>query len=126
MNNGLGDLRVNALAVTGGGDILAGTEAGIFISSDDGVSWRRFRKEKIQITTVLIVDEDIFLGSKEGIFWTRTDGSALYPQNDGLRAHDFTDIKQTVVNPYDYLFLFTGLNIYRSAVSTKELSPAGL
>lgn len=126
MNAGLGDLRVNALAVTGNGDILAGTDTGIFISSNSGVSWRRFSKEKIQITAVLVVDEDIFFGTSKGILWTRTDGSALSPQNDGIQGPDASTIISLAVDPDDYLALFTVRNLYKSSQSTKELSPSGL
>jgi photosystem II stability/assembly factor-like uncharacterized protein len=126
MNDGLGDLHVNALAVTGGGDVLAGTDAGVFISSNGGASWRRFSKERIQITAVLVVGEDIFFGTEEGVLWTRTDGSALSHQNDGIPSSDLGAIISIAADPDKYLYLFTASGTFKSEQSTKELSPAGL
>jgi photosystem II stability/assembly factor-like uncharacterized protein len=126
MNVGLGDLRVNALAVTGSGDVLAGTDKGVFISSDDGVSWRGFSTAQIPVASVLVVGEDIFFVTGTGILWTRTGGSALSPQNEGLQGPDLSTIISIAADPDDYLFLFTPRNVYRSSQSTKELTPAGL
>jgi photosystem II stability/assembly factor-like uncharacterized protein len=124
MNEGLGDLNVNTLTVTGGGDVLAGTDAGVFISSNGGVSWRRFSRERIEITAALVVGEDIFFGSEEGVLWTRTDGSALIRQNDGIPSSKLSGIISIAANPDGYLCLLTFSDIYRSLQSTKELSPA--
>lgn len=126
MNAGLGDLRVNALAVARGGDILAGTDGGIFVSSNGGASWRRFAKEQIRITAALVVDEDIFFGGKTGIFWTRTDGAALSMQNDGITIAGEGAGISMAADPRDRLFLFFDRKVYRSSQSTKELSPSGL
>jgi photosystem II stability/assembly factor-like uncharacterized protein len=126
MNGGLGDLRVNALAVTRSGDILAGTETGIFISSNDGVSWRRYWKETTEITNALVVDEDIFFGFREGVLWTRTDGSTLSVQNDGLSPIDVSTVRSIAADPHDYLFLLTARSVFKSSQSTKELTPSGL
>lgn len=126
MNDGLGDLRVNALAVTRGGDILAGTDTGIFVSSNGGVFWRRFSKDQIKVTTVLVVDEDIFFGSEAGILWTRTDGAALCPQNDGLPSSVTGFIRSIAVDLDHHLLILAANRLFRSSQSTKELVPAGL
>ncbi|MGD1047724.1 MAG: hypothetical protein ABR899_03090 [Candidatus Krumholzibacteriaceae bacterium] len=126
MNGGLSDLRVNALAVTRNGDILAGTDTGIFISSNEGASWRRYSKEKTQITNVLVVGKDVFFGSEEGVLWTRTDGSAISLQNGGLSPIDISTVRAIAADPRDYLFLFTARGVFKSSQPTKELSPSGI
>jgi photosystem II stability/assembly factor-like uncharacterized protein len=125
MNEGLGDLRVNALAVASGGAVLAGTNTGIFVSSNGGASWSRFSNEQIAVTTMLVVGEDIMIGSTSGVFWTRIGWGALVPQNDGLSRSDRSDVRSIEADSGGRLFLWTGNDFFRSSLSTKDLVPAG-
>ena len=126
MNAGLDDVRVNALAVTRGGAILAGTDTGIFISSNGGASWSRFSREQIQIRSMLVVGEDMFFATNKGVLWTRTAGSVPSRQNDGILGPDVSTVLSIAADPHDRLFLFTTRSLYRSSQSTKELSPSDL
>jgi hypothetical protein len=75
---------------------------------------------------VLVVGEDKFFVTGTGVYWTRTDGSALSRQNEGLQGPDASTAISLAADPDDYLFLLTARNVYRSSQSTKELSPSGL
>ena len=115
LNEGLGDLRVNALAAARGGAILAGTESGLFISSNGGASWRRFSKEQLTIESVTVAGEDIFLGTERGVFWTRMDEPVLRAQNEGLESYDLRSILTIALDTDDHLLLLTDRRLLRSS-----------
>ena len=130
MNAGLGSLRVNALAVISNGDILAGTDEGLFISSDTGTSWRRFGTTKFTVTTMLVVDEAIFIGTElNGVYWTRTGISELYPQieeseREPTVVRNVPFIQSIIASPDYYLYMLSNYGIFESTLSVKEISPA--
>lgn len=121
MNAGLADLRVTALAVISSGDILAGTRGGLFVSPDGGSSWRRFNEERIDVSTICITGEDILIGTpKNGILWTMTGRTELYPQNDGMQGYI-----HTITTDHDrFVYVLTSLEIYRSTLSLEDAPPA--
>jgi photosystem II stability/assembly factor-like uncharacterized protein len=130
MNAGLGNLRVTALVVTSNGDILAGTDAGLFISSDAGASWRRFGTTNFPVTAMLVMDENIFIGTEyNGVYWTRTGLSELYPrversEREPAAVRRLALIQSMIASPDDYLYVLSYDGIFKSTLSIKEISPA--
>jgi photosystem II stability/assembly factor-like uncharacterized protein len=115
MNEGLGDLHVNALAAARGGEILAGTETGVFISSNGGASWRRFSNDRIWINDIRVEDKDVFIGSTKGVFRATLGTAVLRPQNDGLLSYDLYSIISIALDPGGRLLLLTERRLLRSS-----------
>lgn len=67
INNGLTNLSVNTLAVSGN-DIFAGTQGGLFFSSDDGKNWTSISVSGLYpyITDITALDSNIFFTAGSG------------------------------------------------------------
>ena len=115
LNEGLADLNVTALAVMRGGEILAGTGSGLFISSNGGASWRLFSKERLPIVSILVAGEDIFLGTSHSVIWTRVDRPVPSVQSEGLEHSDLYSIRSIAKDPDDHLLLLTDRRLFRSS-----------
>jgi photosystem II stability/assembly factor-like uncharacterized protein len=77
-NEGLAYISINAIDQFSTGEIIAGTEAGAYITYNEGNSWVQINKEleRADIQTMLITpDDDVFIGT------TATGGGCIYKRN---------------------------------------------
>lgn len=125
VNDGLTDLRVTALAAISSGDLLAGTRGGLFISSDGGASWRRFNDGNINVNTICVAEEHILIGVMrgQGILWTRTGITEMYPLNGETIRDDIFVIR---TDPEGFVFALAHSAIFRSIPSVYDISPGVL
>lgn len=122
-NSGLADLRVTALAAISNGDILAGTERGLFVSANGGTSWKRFDREDLSVKAICVTYEDILVGTVYGeILWTRTGIAGLHSLNDGARG----PITAIVTDPDRFVYILSPHTFFKSVLSLGDISPAGL
>ncbi len=76
------------------GLLYAGTEFGMFISSDDGVSWQSFQLNLpvTPITDLKVVEKDLVMSTMGRSFWILYDLTPLHEKDivaDGAKAHLF-------------------------------------
>ncbi|MEI6456038.1 MAG: T9SS type A sorting domain-containing protein [bacterium] len=92
-NNGLANLNIRSLAIHGN-DLFAGSDAGLFVSSDFGSTWNEaggFSNRKV--FSLLALDIVIYAGTEDGGFYLSEDGGSTWTaRNDGLPASDILSI----------------------------------
>jgi ligand-binding sensor domain-containing protein len=77
---------VLALAVTPVGDVLAGGEAGLFLSTDFGEEWTEV--DTSEVFSLLAGNGGfVFAGTENGVLVSKDGGSTWAPFNDGLGFH---------------------------------------
>ena len=72
------------------GLLFAGTETGLFVSFDDGSSWRPFQRNLpvVPITDLAIKDGDLVVATQGRSFWILDDLTPLRLWDDGVAASD--------------------------------------
>ncbi len=69
-NSSLADLHVFTLAVSGK-NLFAGTANGVFVSSNNGSSWREFKNNSpTQVRTLATSSTNLFAGDMQGNLWS--------------------------------------------------------
>jgi photosystem II stability/assembly factor-like uncharacterized protein len=93
--------RIQSLTSNGAGTttiLYAGTENGVFRSSDDGATWQPNTTTRgltePNITTLLANGVETYAGTNAGIFRTRTRGSSWFGSSAGLSAAVTTALKE--------------------------------
>jgi photosystem II stability/assembly factor-like uncharacterized protein len=68
------------------GLLYAGTETGLYISFDDGASWRAFRQNlpAVPITDLTVAGSDLVVATQGRAFWVLDDLTPLRLWNDGI------------------------------------------
>lgn len=124
VNNGITNMKINALAVNGTGDLFAGTNGGMFRSSDNGDNWTQINSG---LTTLTITDiaihksGHIFITTdSEGVFTSTDNGTTWISLNAGLSSLSTTCIS---VDSFDYIYCGTndGL-LFRSLIPHSGLT----
>ena len=84
-NSGLTNLVVQALAVNGG-DLLAGTGGGIFLSADSGQTWSPTNTglTSLDVKSLAANNGNIFAGTGGGVFVSTNNGQSWNIANSGL------------------------------------------
>ena len=76
------------------GLLFAGTETGLYVSTDDGGSWQAFQNNLpvVPITDLVIKDDDLIVATQGRSFWVLDDITALYESADAFESdvHLFT------------------------------------
>ncbi len=117
--NGMGS-NVVTISVEGN-NICAGAEqlGGLFYSTNNGATWTR-DLELIYIYSVIIKDNNILVGTSEGIIFSNDLGKNWYTANDGFYQNPFVkDI--CILNNYIYASLVTQ-GIWKVPVSYFNIS----
>ncbi len=70
------------------GLLYAGTEFGMFVSTDDGKSWKAFQLNlpRVPITDLLIKNKDLVIATQGRSFWILDDLTALHQWKDNSEA----------------------------------------
>ena len=93
-NNGLTGKWINVLTVDPTtNNIYAGTDKGVYLSTDDGRTWVRknedFLVKDFEVSTIATSGNNIFAGTGgAGIFLSTNNGSTWTPVNNGLSGKD--------------------------------------
>ncbi|RPI66788.1 MAG: hypothetical protein EHM47_16050, partial [Ignavibacteriales bacterium] len=114
LNNGLGEIPINAIDRTSSGILIAGTSSlGIYLSSDDGASWQESNSGLTNLNVIeLTVDlnDKIYASTQGGIFSSTNNGSTWQQVNIGFEytwIYDFDIINNN-------LYISTNEGIHRS------------
>ena len=91
INNGLTNLNVYSLIVLSNQIILAGTEDGLFRSTDNGTSWN-FILTNIFRSFTICPNGNVFAGTWDGIFMSTDDGITWEQANNGISPNIFGTI----------------------------------
>ncbi len=77
------------------GLLYAGTESGMYISFDDGLSWKPFQLNLpiVPITDLTIKNDNLIAATQGRSFWLIDDITPLHQLNDGMSASEFTLFK---------------------------------
>ncbi len=78
-DSGLTNLYVQAFAVSGV-TIVAGTNSGVFVSTDHGASWSNTGMVGYSITSLMVEGADLFAGTDDGRVFLSTDNGATWNQ----------------------------------------------
>lgn len=79
--------EVSALAVSGR-NIFAGTDGGVFLSSNNGASWAEAGLTGVPVTSLAVSDTNIFAGTYGNIVFLSTDNGTSWTRvNRGLDEH---------------------------------------
>ncbi len=87
-NSGITNTTVRALSLSGG-NLFAGTNSGVFLSTDDGTNWTPQGLSGIVINSIAIasirsVGTDLYAGTNDGVFLSTNNGSIWTQVNGGL------------------------------------------
>lgn len=133
LKNGMGLTVIHALSIAQSGDVFAGTEGGLFRSTNQGDEWVRIDTQKTAkpygIYTAVNRDGKIFFGgAKNGI------NSECYQSADNGVTWDHIGSMSTIDNQASmkglfassngHLFGATGAGVFRSINSTTEVGNA--
>ncbi len=107
VNAGLTNLFVRCLIVNSRNIIFAGTNDGVFLSTDNGITWQSANLDNMIISTFASSRQgDIFAGTfDQGIFYSSNDGKTWIPVNNGLRHQK---IRSFAVSNQSEIFVGTG------------------
>jgi ligand-binding sensor domain-containing protein len=85
-NNGLRGMQVRSMAIAPSGDILAGTDYGVHLSTNNGDSWETISSLYTDITSVLLFpDGAVAAGTvSNGIYRSNPQRTTWVPINNGL------------------------------------------
>ncbi len=77
------------------GLLYAGTESGMYISFDDGASWKPFQLNLpiVPITDLTIKNDNLIAATQGRSFWLIDDITPLHQLNEGMATADFTLFK---------------------------------
>jgi ligand-binding sensor domain-containing protein len=118
INNGLTNHFVFSFAINASGHIFAGTDSGVFYSTDNGANWRQTGLSRYVITALAINSRGhIFAGTAHSGVIRSTDNGVSWTQiNSGLTD---TDVWCLAINPQGQIFAGTnGGGVFRSVQST--------
>jgi ligand-binding sensor domain-containing protein len=104
-------VRVNELLISTTGVVLAGTNTGIFRSSDNGVSWSR-RTDIMPYCIDQVSDGTIYAGDMQGngVYYSTDQGL-----NWGVKTSLFNYVFAVASNTKGDLFVGTGKGLFRSS-----------
>lgn len=108
--------NVNAIVISGTGDIIAGTDSGIFVIANNGTSWATVNTGLTNTSVyslAIIGTGDIFAGTGDGIFLSTNKGTSWTAVNYGIRS---TSIYSLVVGD-NSIFAGTGYGVWRRPLS---------
>jgi ligand-binding sensor domain-containing protein len=132
--NGPYDGNIWCLAIspngTGGTNLFAGTDDGVFISSDNGTSWRAASAglSNTPVQALAALGTNLFTGSRDGIFLSTDNGTSWTWSSKGL---SYSSVRAFVISPNAMggtnLFAGTGGGgVFLSTNNGISWTPAGL
>ncbi len=134
-NTGLSGSDVRALAVTGT-SIWAGTDNGIYVSTDSGSNWINSGLTNNQVTSLAVVGANIFAGTeRNGIFLSTNNGSKWLAASGGIPYDTIFGVSTitAIVAIGSYLFAGTGVGfsgsgdgVFLSTNSGEQWTSVGL
>ena len=92
INNGLTNTDINCFGLTNSGDILTGTNDGLFLSTNNGDNWVNTSIQGVAISAIVLNDSgNIFVGTYgEHVYCSNDDGNSWISLNTGL-AYSFVN-----------------------------------
>lgn len=92
VNNGLGSLNINVLAISPSYSIdkvvlAAGTQKGLYKTRNGGESWYQVINDDIKVTAIAPLRENndqIIIGDQKGVLYLSTDGGELWRQHSQI------------------------------------------
>jgi photosystem II stability/assembly factor-like uncharacterized protein len=114
VNNDSLDKRVDRLYLYKNNSILAGTSAGVYISSNGGENWIFIGPELIHVQALLVSENAIYAGTVfNGLFKTTNEGISWSNLSNGINEQQIRALAQN----NKYLFIGTGASggVYRSS-----------
>jgi photosystem II stability/assembly factor-like uncharacterized protein len=67
-----------------GTNLFAGTDSGIYLSTDKGMSWKVINKEVVNVFALALNGINLFAGTFDGVYFTSNNGSSWTAVNEGL------------------------------------------
>ncbi|MFZ1461706.1 MAG: T9SS type A sorting domain-containing protein [Ignavibacteria bacterium] len=98
VNNGLTNLYINSLAVSGT-NLYAGTNNGVFLSSNNGTSWSSIGLMNKMITSIIVSGTNLFVGtfySDYAVFSSTNNGTSWTPL--GLTSENVSSLAVSGTN----------------------------
>ncbi len=120
-NNGMGNLLVNAL-VAAGGNILAGTNAGIYRSADGAQSWTLTGADNLAVRSLLASSVGLFAGTTTGRIFRSSDNGVSWVERGAVPASPSV---LALVALGENLFAGTARGLFRSADQGQSWMAAG-
>ncbi len=104
MNKGLTQLYVKALTMNGN-VLIAGTNGGVFVSSDNGADWDSVGLGSMDIYSLIVANTTLIAGTSGGVFFSADNGAHWTASNNGL------------TNVSINTFAVSGANLYAGATN---------
>jgi hypothetical protein len=114
--NGPSATDISTLTINGN-NLFAGTNKGVFMSTDNGVNWRRVNSGitlSSYVYCLAIIGADLFAGTNNGVFLSHDKGENWTKVNSGLTV---TTIQSLLVNGTN---IFAGTNDGRIFMSSNK------
>ena len=92
-SSGLATLPVNSLGATVGGSLFAGTNQGVFSSSDVGDHWTESGLASFSVKAIATYNQNIVVaGTDSGVFISHDGGTTWIQENSGLTQSEITSL----------------------------------
>ena len=98
------DIAVNSIEVNNEGIMFAGTYAGVYRSTDKGLTWNPINQGLTDTNVNVIAinsSNEIFAGTYGGIFFSGNNGTSWQKQNNGLRLKK---VRNLIIDEDDRIF----------------------
>jgi photosystem II stability/assembly factor-like uncharacterized protein len=120
--NGPTDKKIHALA-TIGTNFFAGTDSGVFYTSDKGLSWAQAGLKNDEVMSLAVIDTDLFAATDSGVMtttnngtsWTKlqgVDGDLLWANGTNLFAPGYNGVYRSTDRGANWTFFNNGLSNY--------------
>ncbi|MCK5571597.1 MAG: FG-GAP repeat protein [Bacteroidetes bacterium] len=119
LNSGLSNLHIQSLAVHPGGAVVAGTDGGVFLSTNSGSSWSMISPAWGGVVHVVCVNQSgyIFAATSQGVYESTDLGASWSDRSSGLGV---LDVGALVVDRLGWLYAGTwGGGVVKSTQSTQ-------
>jgi photosystem II stability/assembly factor-like uncharacterized protein len=117
VNNGLTNISVNSLVVSGNNLFGESEYSGIFLSTNNGTNWTKTSLTNTPVLSFAVSDANLFAGTNHGVFLSTNNGTSWTQADSGL----------TPVGTFSYVnvnaFAVSGSNIFAGAYGGVFLSP---
>lgn len=106
-NEDLNRIDIFDITMSDEGNLIVGTDFGIYITEDNGKTWSKMGLNNMLITDILLHGNDMYVGtwSYEGVFFSSDKGKTWISNNTGLP--DFTMVRGIIADKDDRIFVAT-------------------
>jgi hypothetical protein len=121
VNNGLANTLVSAFTVSGT-NLFAGTLNGVFLSTDNGISWTKTSLANTSVSAFAVSGTNLFSGTNRGVFLSSNYGTSWTAVSSGLTDTDVCALAVSGTNlfagtVFGHVFLSTNNGTSWTAVS---------